>query len=66
MNKKIEYQKLPAIITRLAMGRDLYKMFKWLNEESNYSKSDAESTVKEFGNLMSLEMWIERNFKTTV
>ena len=32
LGKEIKYQKLPMFITRLVMGKDLYKMFKWINE----------------------------------
>lgn len=63
-NKTMEYQKLPSIITRLAMGKDLYTMFKWLNEKSAFSKKELELTLKEFDHLLSLKTWIERNFKT--
>ena len=31
-DKPVGYQQLPGIITRLAMGKDFYKMFKWINE----------------------------------
>ncbi|MEO7802233.1 MAG: NmrA/HSCARG family protein [Ginsengibacter sp.] len=64
LNKKIEYQKLPVLITRLFLGTKLYKMFKWMNEESSFLKEDIESTQKEFPNLTSLKSWIEMNFKS--
>jgi uncharacterized protein YbjT (DUF2867 family) len=63
LNKKIEYKKLPVFITRLFLGNGLYKMFKWVNEKSVFTKEDVESTRKEFPNLLSLEKWIEMNFK---
>ena len=62
LNKKMEYKKLPVLITRLFMGKDLYKMFKWINEKSSFSKEDVESTRKEFPNLLSLKNWIQINF----
>jgi uncharacterized protein YbjT (DUF2867 family) len=64
LNKKIEYQKLPVLITRLFLGKDLYKMFKWINEKSSFQKEDLELTHKEFPNLVSLKSWIEMNFKS--
>ena len=60
---KIEYKKLPVVITRLFLGKALYKMFKWMNEKSFFSKEDIELTKKEFPGLLSLEKWIEMNFK---
>ena len=65
MGKKIAYQRLPAIITRIFMGRNLYKMFKWINEKSSFSKKDIDSTRNEFPNLLRLKSWIEINFKSS-
>ncbi|MDQ3393327.1 MAG: NmrA/HSCARG family protein [Bacteroidota bacterium] len=64
LNKKIEYQKLPVLITRLFLGKNLYKMFKWIDEKSFFQKEDLESTNKEFPNLISLKSWIDINFKS--
>ncbi len=64
LNKKIEYQKLPVLITRLFLGKNLYKMFKWINEKSSFQKEDLALTRKEFTNLISLKSWIEINFKS--
>ncbi len=64
LNKKIEYQKLPVLITRLFLGKNLYKMFKWINEKSSFQKEDLELTHKEFPNLVRLKSWIEMNFKS--
>ena len=64
LNKKIEYQKLPVLITRLFLGKNLYKMFRWINEKSSFQKEDLELTHKEFPNLISLKSWIEMNFKS--
>ena len=63
LNKKIEYKKLPVLITRLFLGKGLYKMFKWMNEKSIFSKEDIEATRKEFPSLLSLKDWIQMNFK---
>ncbi|MEP7267888.1 MAG: NmrA/HSCARG family protein [Saprospiraceae bacterium] len=62
--KKIKYQKLPTLITRIFIGNNLYKMFKWINEKSIFLKEDVDSTRKEFPNLLSLKNWIEINFKS--
>ena len=64
LNRKIEYQKLPVLITRLFLGEILYKMFKWKDEKSFLQKEDLELTNKEFPNLISLKSWIEMNFKS--
>ncbi len=64
LNKKIEFKKLPVLITRLFLGKNLYKMFKWIDEKSVFPMEDVESTRKEFTNLLSLENWIGMNFKS--
>ncbi len=66
LGKKIEYQKLPVLITRIFMGKNLYKMFKWVNEKSSFQKEDVELSRKEFPNLLSLKSWIEMNFKSNL
>lgn len=64
LNKKVSYKKLPVIITKLFLGKDLYKMFKWIDEKSNFQIEDVELTRKEFPDLLSLESWIRMNFKS--
>ena len=64
LNKKIVYKKLPALITRLFLGNGLFKMFKWMNEKSVFSIEDVALTRKEFPNPLSLQRWIEMNFKS--
>ena len=61
--KPIGYQQLPGIITRLAMGRDLYKMFSWINKNDAVFVKDLVSVKKEFPGLLSLEEWIKTYFK---
>ena len=62
LNKKIEYEKLPVLITRLFLGKNLYKMFKWMDEKKNFQKEDVDLTKTGFSNLLSLESWIAKNF----
>ena len=64
LKKKIVYKKLPAFITRLFLGNGLFKMFKWMNEKSVFSIEDVALTRKEFPNPLSLQRWIEMNFKS--
>ena len=64
LKKKIVYKKLPAFITKLFMGNSLFKMFKWMNEKSVFSIEDVALTRKEFPNPLSLQRWIEMNFKS--
>lgn len=63
MNKEIKYQKLPGLITRLIMGKDLYKMFKYMNKNDFVVLKDIEPIKQEFEGLGNLENWINDNFK---
>ena len=62
MNKEIKYEKLPKIITRLVMGRNLYKMFAWVNKERPEFVSDIEAFRKEFMGMTNLESWLKEEF----
>lgn len=63
LGKEISYQKFPMLIARLVMGKDLYKMFKWINENDAIFIKDLELFKKENPNLLSLNQWIKLNFK---
>jgi uncharacterized protein YbjT (DUF2867 family) len=62
LGKEIKYQKMPMVLTRLFMGKTLYIMFKWFNE--NYASLIKNSATfhKEFPNMLSLSEWIRKNF----
>ena len=64
-NKKITYQKLPSFITRLVMGNDLYKMFRWINNHDDIVIQDLSTTKNEFPGLLDLKQWIQLYFKTS-
>ena len=61
-NKPVRYQQLPGIITRLAMGKDLYKMFTWINNNDALFVKDLDALHREFPQLISLEAWIKKYF----
>ena len=61
-NKPVRYQQLPGIITRLAMGKDLYKMFNWINKNEVLLVKDLAEIKKEFPGLTNLEDWIKKYF----
>jgi len=65
LEKEIRYQKLPGLITRFAMGKDLYKMFKWINENGGVFMKDIGAFQKEFPDYLTLKEWIKMNFKMT-
>ncbi|WP_205499853.1 NmrA/HSCARG family protein [Rufibacter psychrotolerans] len=64
LGKEVRYQKLPMFLTRLFMGRNLYKMFKWVNEHDAVFLKDLAAFKKEHPHLKSLRDWIQDYFAT--
>ncbi|TDH29054.1 NmrA/HSCARG family protein [Segetibacter sp. 3557_3] len=65
LGKKIRYQKLPGLITRFVMGKDLYAMFKWINTNGGIMIKDVDDAQKEFGPFLSFSDWIRKTFVAT-
>jgi uncharacterized protein YbjT (DUF2867 family) len=59
----VKYQKLPGLITRLVMGKDLHLMFQWINENNAIFIKDLEGFKREHPDLLSLKSWIKIHFK---
>jgi len=59
LGKTITYQKLPMFITRLVMGKDLAKMFRWINENDALFVKDMAIVRNEFPGMLSLEDWVK-------
>ncbi len=62
LNKEVRYQKLPPILARLFLGKNLYKMFRWLNENDALFMNNLETFRRENPGLMGLKEWITINF----
>jgi hypothetical protein len=58
LGKEIKNQQLPMFITRLVMGRNLYKMFDWINENKGRPFWSKEKLSEELPPLMDLKKWI--------
>lgn len=63
MGREIKFQQLPMFITRLVMGRDLAKMFRWINNNDSCFVKDMQAFKNEFPGMLSLEEWIKMHFK---
>jgi hypothetical protein len=63
---KVTYQKLPGIFTLLFMGKDLYKMFQYMNKNNFVVVDNIEEIKKEFHDLGDLDQWIRSSFKSHV
>jgi len=62
MGKEIKYEQLPMFITRLVMGKNLYKMFKWVNENNAVFIKDFTAYKNDNPGLTSLREWIATTF----
>ncbi len=62
MGKEIKYARLPGLITRLAMGKDLHTMFKYINQHGGVFEKDIQSVNKDLPPMMTLRDWIPRYF----
>jgi len=63
MNKPVKYKKLPGIIVRLAMGKDLYKMFKYMNQNDFCVVNNVQDLRDEFSINGNFKNWVHQNFK---
>ena len=66
LNKMITYQKLPGIITWLVMGKDLRKMFAYMNKNNFKAVEDIDALKNEFPGLGNLSQWIADQFKSSI
>lgn len=62
LGRTITYQKLPMIIARLVMGKNLAKMFRWINENDAVFVKDIAIIRNEFPGMLSLEDWVKTRF----
>lgn len=63
LNRPVEYKRLPDLIVRIFLGRNLYSMFKWVNSQNHIDKKDIESSKTMFPDLQNLSSWIRQHFQ---
>ncbi|MBT8300631.1 MAG: NmrA/HSCARG family protein [Maribacter sp.] len=64
LNIPVKYKKLPRFITRLAMGKDLYKMFNYMNKHDFKVVENIQDIKDEFNITGDLKSWAQEHFKT--
>lgn len=62
MNRPVKYKKLPGFITRLAMGKDLSKMFRYMNKHNFKIVDNIEAVKSEFEIKGNFKSWISEHF----
>jgi uncharacterized protein YbjT (DUF2867 family) len=60
LGKEIKYQQLPMFLTRLIMGRNLYRMFDWINKNKGRPFWSKEKSSEELPHLMDFRQWIAK------
>ena len=63
MHKKMKFQKLPPLITRIFMGKNLYLMFKWVDQHDMVYVKDINAVHHDFPGLLPLKDWIRFHFE---
>lgn len=63
LNIPVTYKKLPWVVTRFILGKDVYKMFTWLNEGNRLADTEQLYKFREKEDPLSLKEWIGHNFK---
>jgi len=61
LGRSIKFSKLPGIITRIFMGKDLYKMFNYIQTHDVCYVKDLPAMKAEFPFMSSLRQWITNN-----
>ena len=60
LGKPIRFQRLPLLLTRLALGREFYQMFRWFNAGGFQADIPALRRLYPEVPLMDLETWLRR------
>ena len=63
LGRPVKPAKLPGPITRLALGGDLYRMFRWIDQNGSRTHVDIGALRVQHPGLMTFAAWCERQFK---
>lgn len=66
IKRPIKYKKLPGIIVRLAMGKDMHKMFKYMNKNDFCVVDNVQDVRDEFNIQVDFKDWVIQNFNPTI
>lgn len=61
LGKQIKYSKLPGLLTRIFMGKDLHTMFNYVNDNDVCYVKDMKTVKSEFPFLTPMREWISKN-----
>ena len=63
LSKPVAYKKLPWPVTRFILGKDVYKMFTWLNKGNKMADMEQLYRFREEEDPLRLKEWIGDHFK---
>lgn len=60
LGKRVRFQRLPLVVTRLVLGREFHQMFRWFNDAG--FQADIPALRRDYPEvpLMDLETWLLR------
>jgi uncharacterized protein YbjT (DUF2867 family) len=61
LGRPIRPRKLPSLIARVFLGRDLYRMFRWVDAEGGAVPFDIDALRSVHPGLATFEQWCRRN-----
>ncbi|MGI8741141.1 MAG: NmrA/HSCARG family protein [Bryobacteraceae bacterium] len=62
LGRPIKPGQLPSFLTRLFLGRDLYAMFRWINQYGDTLPFDRDELQRIHPELMSFETWTRKHY----
>ena len=65
LGRPVKFQKLPWLVARLALGRNLYKMFRWISKNGDRILVDLDKVKHDLPNPIGLKEWIGAHFNLT-
>jgi uncharacterized protein YbjT (DUF2867 family) len=66
LNRPVKFRKLPGLIVRLAMGKDLHKMFRYMNQHNFCVVDNIREVRDEFQIKGDFRAWVHKHFKPKV
>jgi uncharacterized protein YbjT (DUF2867 family) len=63
LQQPVKYQRLPGLFTRLFMGSQLYKMFKYMNQHEFCEVNNIQAVREEFNIQSNFRDWVVQYFR---
>ncbi|GAB2775350.1 NmrA/HSCARG family protein [Salinimicrobium soli] len=64
LNLPVNYKMMPWMVRRFLLGKDLYKMFTWIDHGNALAPKEEIIGKDEFPNMVNFRNWVGTHFKT--